>query len=63
MNKKIYIFIAFFWLSQLSVAQYQFTQVAEINTGSNGSSPRYFMEYNGELFFNASISFQQRLYN
>ncbi|KIX21896.1 hypothetical protein SY27_04220 [Flavobacterium sp. 316] len=62
MNKKIYILIAFFWLSQLSVAQYQFTQVAEINTGSNGSSPRYFMEYNGELFFNASISFQQRLY-
>ncbi|CAM3903711.1 MULTISPECIES: T9SS type A sorting domain-containing protein [Flavobacterium] len=62
MNKKIYILIAFFWLSQLSIAQYQFTQVAEINAGSDGSNPRYFMEYNGELYFNASTSFQQRLY-
>ncbi|NHN24280.1 T9SS type A sorting domain-containing protein [Flavobacterium jejuense] len=62
MNKKIYILIAFFWLSQLSIAQYQFTQVAEINAGSDGSNPRYFMEYNGELYFNASVSFQQKLY-
>ena len=62
MNKKIYLLIAFFGLSQLSIAQYQFSQVAEINTGSNSGSPRYFMEYNGELYFNATVSFQQRLY-
>ena len=60
--KKNYIFIAIIWLSQFSVAQYQFTQVAEINSGSNSGSPKYFMEYNGELYFNASVSFQQRLY-
>lgn len=58
----LFFLFTFFGLSQLSIAQYQFTQVAEINTGSNGSSPRYFMEYNGELYFNASVSFQQRLY-
>lgn len=62
MNRKIYILIAFLGLGQLIIAQYQFTQVANIQTGSSSSSPRYFMEYNGELYFNASQSFQQRLY-
>ncbi|MCB0399686.1 MAG: T9SS type A sorting domain-containing protein [Winogradskyella sp.] len=62
MSKKFYVFSAFVCLSQFIIAQYQFTQVAEINAGSNSSNPRYFMEYNGELYFNASTSFQQRLY-
>ena len=61
MNKKTYILIAIIWLCQFSVAQYQFTQVAEINTGSNDSSPRYFMEYNGELFFNGMMGMQLKL--
>ncbi len=62
MKTKILSIILLIGVVQFSVAQYQFTQVAEINPGSNGGSPKYFMEYNGELYFNASVSFQQRLY-
>uniref|UniRef100_UPI0040475FF4 T9SS type A sorting domain-containing protein n=1 Tax=Flavobacterium sp. TaxID=239 RepID=UPI0040475FF4 len=61
MKKKYTVFLAFMFCN-LIIAQYQFTQVADINAGSNSSSPRHFMEYNGELYFNASTSFQQRLY-
>lgn len=61
MKKQYTVLMAFLFCSVVT-AQYQFTQVAEINPGSNGGSPKYFMEYNGELYFNASVSFQQRLY-
>ncbi|MBC8882952.1 T9SS type A sorting domain-containing protein [Flavobacterium piscinae] len=61
MKKKYSVFMVFLFCSVVT-AQYQFTQVAEINPGSNSGSPRHFMEYNGELYFNASVSFQQRLY-
>ena len=61
MRKKITILMSLMFCN-LIIAQYEFTKVAEINTGSNSSNPRYFMEYNGELYFNASVSFQQRLY-
>ncbi|SFN64274.1 Por secretion system C-terminal sorting domain-containing protein [Bizionia echini] len=57
-----YIFFACCLSFQATTAQYEFEQVADINIGSNSSSPRHFMEYNGELYFNASVSFQQRLY-
>lgn len=61
MKKKFTILMSLMFCN-LIIAQYEFTKVAEINTGSFGSNPRYFMEYNGELYFNASVSFQQRLY-
>lgn len=39
-------------ISWLSYSQYSFDQI-DIWSGSNGSSPRYFTEFNGEMYFQA----------
>ncbi|MBD3723955.1 MAG: T9SS type A sorting domain-containing protein, partial [Flavobacteriaceae bacterium] len=46
----------------LANAQYQFEQVADIWTGTNSSSPRNFVEYNGEIYFRATNQYQTELY-
>lgn len=59
--RKIY-FLLVFIPCQFIYGQFEFIQVADINPGSNSSNPKHFFEYNGELYFNAQVSFQQRLY-
>ncbi|WP_445748100.1 T9SS type A sorting domain-containing protein [Polaribacter sp.] len=43
-------------------AQYQFTQVADINPGSGNSFPKFPIETNGSLYFNATNNNQEKLY-
>ena len=54
--------ILFFFNAFLLNAQYQFEQIADIWTGTNNSSPRDFVEYNGEIYFRAINQYQEELY-
>ncbi|WP_339660638.1 T9SS type A sorting domain-containing protein [uncultured Polaribacter sp.] len=62
MKRKFTILMALIFYN-LIIAQYQFTQVADINPGNGSSNPKFTMHVNGSLFFNAtSNNGQQKLY-
>ena len=62
MRKKITILMSLMFCN-LIIAQYQFTQVADINPGNGSSNPKYTMQANGSLFFNATNNNQEKLYS
>lgn len=62
-TKKItFIYLAFLVFHFTLNAQYQFTQVDDINPGFENSFPKFPIEANGLLFFNATINNQEKLF-